>query len=62
MTACPTQTQGGHQPLLMVRSWALRHGEDYQLQQVLFEPYPAEFMGQLGTEACTGRDLWQGVR
>jgi uncharacterized protein YbgA (DUF1722 family)/uncharacterized protein YbbK (DUF523 family) len=49
-------------PLLMVRSWALRHGEDYLLEQVLFEPYPEEFMGLLGTEACTGRDLWEGVR
>lgn len=49
-------------PLLMVRSWALRYGEDYLLQQVLFEPYPEEFMGFLGTEACTGRDLWEGVR
>ncbi len=49
-------------PLLMVRSWALRHGESYLLQQVLFEPYPEEFMGLLGTEACTGRDLWEGAR
>jgi uncharacterized protein YbgA (DUF1722 family)/uncharacterized protein YbbK (DUF523 family) len=49
-------------PLLMVRSWALRHGEDYLLHQVLFEPYPEEFMGLLGTEACTGRDLWEGAR
>ncbi len=49
-------------PLLMVRSWALRYEEDYLLQQALFEPYPEEFMGLLGTEACTGRDLWEGVR
>lgn len=49
-------------PLLMVRSWALRQGEDYLLQQVLFEPYPEEFMGLLGTEACTGRDLWEDTR
>ena len=49
-------------PLLMVRSWALRRGEDYLLQQVLFEPYPEEFMGLLGTEACTGRDLWEDTR
>lgn len=49
-------------PLLMVRSWVLRYGEDYLLQQVLFEPYPEEFMGLLGTDACTGRDLWEGVR
>jgi len=49
-------------PLLMVRSWALRRGEEYLLQQVLFEPYPEEFMGLLGTEACTGRDLWEDAR
>jgi uncharacterized protein YbgA (DUF1722 family) len=49
-------------PLLMVRSWALRQGADYLLQQVLFEPYPEEFMGLLGTEACTGRDLWEDTR
>jgi len=49
-------------PLLMVRSWALRKGEEYLLQQVLFEPYPEEFMGLLGTEACTGRDLWEDTR
>lgn len=49
-------------PLLMVLSWALREGEEYLLQQVLFEPYPEEFMGLLGTEACTGRDLWEDAR
>lgn len=49
-------------PLLMVRSWALRYEQDYLLQQTLFEPYPEEFMGLLGTEACSGRDLWEGVR
>jgi uncharacterized protein YbgA (DUF1722 family)/uncharacterized protein YbbK (DUF523 family) len=48
-------------PLLMIRSWALRYGEDYLLQQALFKPYPEEFMGSLGTEACTGRDLWEGI-
>ncbi|MHC1710488.1 MAG: YbgA family protein [Methanomassiliicoccales archaeon] len=49
-------------PLLMVRSWALKQGEEYLLQQILFEPYPEEFMGLLGTEACTGRDLWEDAR
>jgi len=46
-------------PLLMVRSWALRYDEAYLLEQVLFEPYPAEFMDMMGTDACTGRDLWK---
>jgi uncharacterized protein YbgA (DUF1722 family)/uncharacterized protein YbbK (DUF523 family) len=49
-------------PLLMVRAWALRQGEEYLLQQVIFDPYPEEFMGLIGTEACSGRDLWEGVR
>lgn len=49
-------------PLLMLRSWALRYDEGYLLQQVIFEPYPEEFMGMLGTEACDGRDLWEGLR
>lgn len=49
-------------PLLMLRSWALRYEEEYLLQQVLFEPYPAEFMGLLGTDACSGRDLWEVAR
>ena len=48
-------------PLLMGRSWALRE-EEYLLQQVLFEPYPEGFMGLLGTEACTGRNLWEDTR
>jgi len=48
-------------PLLMVRSWALRYDEAYLLGQVLFEPYPAEFMDMMGTDACTGRDLWKAT-
>jgi len=34
----------------------------YLLQQVLFEPYPEEFRGLLGTEACIGRKLWEDTR
>lgn len=49
-------------PLLMMRSWVLRYQEDYLRTQVLFEPYPEEFMGVMGAEACTGRDLWEGIR
>ena len=49
-------------PLLVVRSWTLRYEEEYLRSQVLFEPYPPEFMGMMGNDACTGRDLWEGVR
>lgn len=49
-------------PLLLLRSWSLRYGEGYLEGQVLFEPYPVEFMGYLGQESLSGRDLWKGSR
>lgn len=47
-------------PLLLVRSWSIRFDERYLQRQVLFEPYPLAFMGMMGTDSCTGRDLWKG--
>jgi uncharacterized protein YbgA (DUF1722 family)/uncharacterized protein YbbK (DUF523 family) len=47
-------------PLLLVRSWTLRFEDEYLQGQVLFEPYPMEFMGFMSNDSCTGRELWEG--
>ncbi len=47
-------------PLMMLRSWSLRHDKSYLQGQAFFEPYPNEFLGLMGNGACTGRELWEG--
>jgi uncharacterized protein YbgA (DUF1722 family)/uncharacterized protein YbbK (DUF523 family) len=43
-------------PQSLLRSWALRFGEDYILSQRFFEPFPADLMR--GSKKGRGRDYW----